>query len=433
MTQEQTRPLGSPSGETERSGSRVPGPGEPACLPGMRFRRTLPPAAAPLSLTDLLHAAAGIVIGRRYAKRLEAELKGDFGVRHVFLVSSGQAALALALRSLAVLSRRREVVVPAYTCFSVPAAVVRAGLPMRVADVSPRTFEFDHTALAEAMGPDTLAVIAAHLFGITGDLDTTRKLCERHGAFLVEDAAQAMGGQYGSRKLGCVGDVGIFSLGRGKNITAGSGGIVVTNDSRIAEALAAEYGRLEQPGVLAEVRELLRLALMSLFIHPRLYWFPAGLPWLRLGETRYEPDFPVARLSGVSAGALWTWRTRLAQGNARRVRAGEAYRARLGAARVPDGAVPFLRLPVLMPSREARDQVYALGCRRGLGVGLMYPSPVNEIGALRPRFAGQRFPAAETIAERLLTLPTHHLVTETDQRMICDLVEGGNDPRGGER
>jgi dTDP-4-amino-4,6-dideoxygalactose transaminase len=220
-----------------------------------------------------------------------------------------------------------------------------------------------------------------------------------------------------------VGDVGFFSLGRGKNITAGTGGIVVTSDEAIGEALAAECDRLEPPGIVAELREWMRLCLMSLFIKPALYWLPAGLPWLRLGETLYEPEFPMSRLSGTSAGVLRTWRRRLADANAQRVRAGEAYRARLGGARASDGAVPYLRLPVLMPSREVRDRVCALARRRGLGVGPTYPGPVSQIAALRHRFAGQQFPAAVMVAERLVTLPTHHLVSEPDRRAICDLVE----------
>src|SRR5262249_8392372 len=159
--------------------------------------------------------------------------------------------------------------------------------------------------------------------------------------------------------------------GRGKNITAGAGGIVVTSDGRIAEALAAECDRLEPPGILDELREWIRLCLMSLFIRPALYWLPARLPWLRLGQTGHRPDFAMSKRSGRGAGVLGTWRARLAEATARRLRAAEAYRARLTAARAPDGEVPYLRLPVLMPSREARDRVFALARRRGLGVGLM--------------------------------------------------------------
>src|SRR5262249_11056928 len=103
----------------------------------MRIRRTLPPAAALLGLGDLLHGLAGAIRSGRPAGRLEGELREHFGVRHVFLVSSGTAALALILTSLKRLSSRREVVLPAYTCFSVPAAVERAGLAIRLVDVDP--------------------------------------------------------------------------------------------------------------------------------------------------------------------------------------------------------------------------------------------------------------------------------------------------------
>ena len=74
-----------------------------------------------------------------------------------------------------------------------------------------------------------------HLFGIPSDVDRTRRICEEKGIFLVEDAAQAMGVEHGGRKLGTLGDVGFFSLGRGKNISCGSGGIILTSSADIAE------------------------------------------------------------------------------------------------------------------------------------------------------------------------------------------------------
>src|SRR5687767_5410319 len=106
----------------------------------MRIGRTLPPAAAPLGLADLWHAVAGAVGPTRTLSALRQEIGRHFGVRHVFLVSSGTAALTLALKALKSASRRTGVVIPAYTCFSVPAAVSQAGLRPVLCDIDPRTF-----------------------------------------------------------------------------------------------------------------------------------------------------------------------------------------------------------------------------------------------------------------------------------------------------
>jgi perosamine synthetase len=352
-----------------------------------------------------------------------AELREYFGAKHVFLVSSGTAALTVILLALRRLSDRREVLLPAYTCFSVPAAVEKAGLTVTLADVDPETFDFDYGSLGKSIGPDTLGVVSTHLFGIPCDIERVQRLCVQTGTFLIEDAAQAMGGRYKGKMVGSLGDVGFFSLGRGKNITAGSGGIVLTNCERIAAALAAEYDRLETPRKTTALAEFARIVLMSIFIHPTLYWLPAALPFLGLGETRFERQFPIRRMNGMSAGALRHWQDRLILANRIRAVAAAHFGARLGFKRLEGAAIPYLRVPVLMGSREARDRACALSVRRGLGIGRMYPAPINEIEEIKEHFAGQTFPSATLIADRLLTLPTHHLVAESDRRSICDLLE----------
>src|SRR5687767_9164577 len=103
----------------------------------MRIGRTLPPAAAPFSWRDLGYGAAALFTPRRSVQRLEEEIRAHFAVRDVFLVSSGTAALTLTLMALKSLSPRTEVVIPAYTCFSVPAAVLKAGLRPVPCDIDP--------------------------------------------------------------------------------------------------------------------------------------------------------------------------------------------------------------------------------------------------------------------------------------------------------
>src|SRR5207248_8617062 len=135
-------------------------------------------------------------------------------------------------------------------------------------------------SLAAAITDRTLCVVAHHLFGIASAIDRIHERCCRAGAFVVEDAAQAMGVEMNGRKLGTLGDVGIFSLGRGKNITCGSGGIIVTSNGRIGAALAREHARLRPPSCLEQLAEFVRIVMMTIFIRPSLYWIPAALPWL---------------------------------------------------------------------------------------------------------------------------------------------------------
>jgi perosamine synthetase len=386
----------------------------------MKIGRHVPPAAAPLCWTDLCSGIAGILSRERSVPTLEEEIRRQFGVRHVFLVSSGTAALTLTLSALKALSPRTEVVIPAYTCFSVPAAVLKAGLRPVLCDIDPSTFDFNHALLEEALNANTLCVIAHHLFGIPSDIDRLRALCETRGIFVLEDAAQAMGAESRGRRLGTLGDAGIFSLGRGKNITCGSGGIIMTDADRIAEAVGEQHRRLRPPSWCEVLNDLVQIVGMTIFTRPRLYWIPAAMPFLRLGQTIFPKDIPLRRLSGMKAAFLRSWPSRLKGSNQARSEAA-AYFSRQLPLRLPPGPPhPYLRLPILVGSSTERERIFALAQARGLGVGLGYPTPVNEIPEIRTVFNGRRYPAARRVADSLLTIPTHHWVSASDKKAIAD-------------
>jgi perosamine synthetase len=112
----------------------------------MKAQRTLPPAAAPIEWRDLIQGLMGLVHPHETVGRLQAEFRQYFGVKHVWFVSSGKAALSLIFQALHSLSGRSKVVLPGYTCFSVPSAVVRARLSVALCDVDPLSLDFDFVA-----------------------------------------------------------------------------------------------------------------------------------------------------------------------------------------------------------------------------------------------------------------------------------------------
>ncbi len=394
-----------------------PGPGA-----GGRSRRlcAVPPAAGALGLRDVARGAAGVVGGGRYLARLEAEARRELAVPHVFLFSSGRAALAVLLRALHQLSGRTEVVVPAYTCFSVPAAVVRAGLVVVPCDVDPERFDFDPRALARAVTGRTLCVIPTHLLGAAADVAAIVPLARARGAFVVEDAAQGLGGRRDGRPLGTLGDAGVFSFDRGKLVTCGSGGMVVTASPRIAGALAAGWRAAPAPGVAAALGDVLRALGLAVFLRPWLYWLPAALPWLELGRTVYDPAFPIRRMSGAKAAMLAGWRGRIAAERGLRAAAAADYRRR-GAALAGDGTAPAVRIPLLAPDRARRDALVRAARRRGLGIAPLYPTGIHEIPALRAGGMAS-CPGAAAIAARLLTLPGHRFAPAPVRAEIARLL-----------
>ncbi len=390
----------------------------------MIMQRTIPPAAAPINLKSLLQGFNGFFLNKEYLQRLEREAKEYFSVKHVFFVSSGKAALTLILYALQSLSPgKRKALIPAYTCFSVPSAIVKADLDVALCDIDASTFDFDYKQLDVSLNESTLCVIPSHLFGIPSDMGKIKSICQDKGIFIVEDAAQAMGGKFNGKLLGTIGDVGFFSLGRGKNITCGSGGIIVTNDDRIAAAIDRRYSSLEKPRFGETIADYCKALLLTVFIRPSLYWLPAGLPFLKLGETTFEKDFPIKKISGMKAGLLANWQRRLEESNRIRKDNAQYICNVLGLNIWNNFPIPFLRLPFLVKNRQVRDNIFMHSREKGMGINRMYPTPINEIKEITDQFEGIIFPSARAIAECLVSLPTHQLLSTKDKERICDYLK----------
>lgn len=393
----------------------------------MKIQSTLPPTAAPVPLRSLLAGCAALMSVGSYLDRLKADLRDTFGIDHVFLVSSGKAALTLILSGLKRVSSKRKVVMPAYTCYSVPSAVVKAGLDVALCDVNPATLDLDQEQLAKMLDDHTLCVLPTHLFGLPADVERIQDLCRRRGITVVEDAAQAMGGKRQGRWLGTIGDVGFFSLGRGKNLSSGGGGVIVTRSATIATAVQEEYDRLPEESRWTAAGSLAELAATEAFIHPRFYWLPAGLPFLGLGETRFYRDFPIERMAEARAGTLDRWRQRLAAANEARREQAEALIQDLTSL-APDVQVvtapeaSYLRLPVLVRDHTVKQAFCARAAALGLGISGAYPGTIQQIPELQDRLVVREYPGAMEVVERLVTLPTHRFVQPADRARICQVL-----------
>ena len=398
----------------------------------MKIQRTLPPTAAPLTVRDLIHGLAGIVVGGGQIKQLEAEIRDYFGVRHVFCLSSGKAALTLILVALKHLSSRQQVLIPAYTCFSVPSAIVKAGFDVLLCDIDPLSLDFNFDDLEQTVDEKVLCVVPTHLLGLPSDVDRVKTICKGKGVFVIEDVAQAMGVKHNGRLLGSQGDVGFLSLGRGKNITCGSGGIILTDSDAIAQAIQAEYAKIKKVPLAEVMMNWCQALAMGILIDPRLYWLPAGLPFLRLGETKFYRDFPIHRMDGVRAGLLSGWQTRLDDCNRNRCIQCQGFLCRHSSnghvikSEVCQKPV-YLRLPVLLRSKQAKERVCALSKQHGLGISPLYPTTIQDIPELRGRLLDKELPGATVVADRLVTVPVHHLVGYRDRENICDALESLND------
>ena len=252
-------------------------------------------------------------------------------------------------------------------------------------------------------------------------------LCKGRNIFVVEDAAQAMGGTCEGRAIGTRGDVGFYSVGRGKAITCGAGGLVLTDSAAIAGALTDAVKGLPSPGLRDDVKTTTALMLSSIFIAPSLYWFPAGLPFLRLGETVFHRDFPIHPLSDFQAALLDGWMEQLGKLNDVRRLNADFYRTHIPGLRSETDTIPYLRFPVILGDPEAKRRILVQENGSRLGISGMYPSTVAGIPQLEGRWSKRSFPEADRVASELITLPTHPLVSEADRTAICEVVNAALD------
>jgi len=368
--------------------------------------------------------------GRKALDRFKSELKQYFGVKHCFLVSSGKAAFTLILLALHERYPHREgVVIPAFTCYSAPSSIVRAGLKVKLCDLAPDHLDFDFDALSamlsEAPAANVLAVVPTHLFGFPADVPRVRALARDPAISIVEDAAQAMGETRAGRALGTLGDVGFFSLGRGKAFSCVEGGVILTDRDDIAGALDRLVTGLQGYGLGRSLVTMAKAAAMTLLTHPLLFWIPRSLPFLRLGETLFEPDFPMLRMSSFQAGLAARWRERVRNVRDARTRNVQRWMEILGETAMPPRkprTPALLRLPVRIRDASRRSTLLQESARRGAGIMPAYPGPIHHITELKGAVSAGPFPVAESCAREIVTLPTHQYVAAKDIESIRRLL-----------
>ncbi|MBJ7882642.1 DegT/DnrJ/EryC1/StrS family aminotransferase [Gelidibacter salicanalis] len=171
----------------------------------------------------------GMRNGHWKAKELETELQSAFKTQHVQLVSSGTAAVSVALAAAGI-GAGDEVIMPSFTFVASFEAIMMLGAVPVLVDIDD-TLTLDPKAVENAVTPQTKAIMVVHMCGSMGDMDALLRISDTHDLVLIEDACQAIGGTYNGKPLGSIGNLGCFSFDFVKTITCGEGGAVITNNS----------------------------------------------------------------------------------------------------------------------------------------------------------------------------------------------------------
>ncbi|GET35773.1 DegT/DnrJ/EryC1/StrS family aminotransferase [Microseira wollei] len=334
-----------------------------------------------------------------FVQKFEEELAARVNRKHGIAVTNGSAALDAAIAALEI-GPGDEVILPTFTIISCAAAVVRAGAKPVVVDSDPRTWNMDVSAIAEKITPRTKAILIVHIYGLTVDVDPILQLAQQHGLSIIEDAAEMHGQTYKGKPCGSFGDLSTFSFYPNKHITTGEGGMIVTNDDRLAARCRSLRNLCFQP--------------QQRFVHEELGW--------NLRMTNLQAALGLAQLE------------RLDEFVARKRRMGQYYTQLLS-------DVPGLELPlaataysdniywvygVVLNEEVPFDAAYAMKRLGQHQIGTrpffwgMHEQPVFKKMGL---FEGESYPVAERLARRGFYVPSGMALTTTQIELVASALK----------
>lgn len=328
-----------------------------------------------------------------YVERFERAFAEVTGSRHAISCSNGTAALHLALLALG-LQPGEEVITPALTFVACANAITYCGGTPVFADVDPETWCIDPERIERSITSQTRGIIAVHLRGHPADMQAIRAIAQRHGLFVVEDAAQAHGARAHGAPVGSLGDVATFSFFGNKMLTTGEGGMVTTDRDDLAEHIRL----VKNQGMTTQKR----------------YWHPV------VGYNY--------RLTNIQAAIGLAQVERLPEQLSRHRDVARWYREAL--AGVPgltwqteqDWALhAWWQFVVVVDESFAPDRDAVLNALQGVGVDarrIYYP--MHRVPIYADAAASRRFPVSDRLGDRAVCLPTWAGLTRDDVRFVCD-------------
>ena len=169
-----------------------------------------------------------------FVKKFESKFAKRLNAKFAISVSNGTTALQLAFEALNI-KKKAEVILPAFTIISCILPVIRCGAVPVLVDSDPITWNMDVNKIEDKITSKTKAIIVPHIYGLPVDMDPLLKIAKKYNLKVIEDTAEALGLKYKNKECGSFGDVSTFSFYANKHITTGEGGMIVTNNKKIAE------------------------------------------------------------------------------------------------------------------------------------------------------------------------------------------------------
>jgi perosamine synthetase len=329
------------------------------------------------------------------------------GTKHAVSFSSGTAALHASAFAAGLKSGDEAITTPMTFCATANCILYQGARPV-FADVSADTLNLDPGEASKKISPRTKAVIAVDYAGHPADLAALRDLAAQHGLVLIEDACHALGAEHLGKRVGGIADMTVFSFHPVKHLTTGEGGMVTTNDSKLAETLR----QFRNHGISSDARQ--RQASGEWFYEMVLLGFNYRLTDIAcaLGISQLEKlEANLSRRRAIAARYTCAFRE-------------------LPAVVVPavrDGVEPAWHLYPIRLKLDAlsagRGEIFSALRAENLGVNVHY-IPVHRHPYYRDRFGykGGEYPVAEDAYDRLISLPMFHAMSDQDVEDVMAAV-----------
>jgi len=398
--------------------------------------RYIAPAGTDITIIELLKFIIGAVSGSDKRDQLRELIKNKYNVKYCYLMSSARAAMAMLLKMLKkhnTDTKRTEVIIPSYTCYSVAAAVEIAGLTIRICDIDPDTLSYEKDQFDSIDFSKVLCIITANLYGYPDDLSYIESIAKKNGCYLIDDSAQSMNAKQDNRYSGSFGDIGLYSLDKGKNITSLQGGIIVTNNDKLNGLISKNIAKLPLPGTTQIFFEIIKLIVYSILIRPIFYWIPAKLPFLGLGKTIYTTDYLFTQYSKQLSNISYMLFMRIDSITEKRkiihnkisniLKENKSIRILKSINHSTEPA--YLRTAFFIKDTHIRDTIVAKLNTLGIGATTSYPESIAELNEIKHFSLAHNNKASNGIfvAKHIMTLPNISYLSDMDIKKIKNVID----------
>lgn len=238
------------------------------------FIKIIPPKSISVGRKELMGIFAllfqGKLIKGDCVERFEQRFAEYIGVKFAVAVPSGRVGLRLILESLG-LKEGEEIITPAYTFYAIPEQITKAGFKPEFVDINEKDCNINANLIEDKITTRTKAIIATHIFGSPCDLDAILKIAKKHGLFVIEDCAQAIGAEYGRRKVGSFGDCAYFSFESVKPFHTFGGGMVITDKDLLHKRLKNKAREIRYPSYIQAGKKIFFTVTESILTKPDLF------------------------------------------------------------------------------------------------------------------------------------------------------------------